>query len=113
MAGLCFLVAIAMALGQVLLKVAAEDITGRVSGGFLSVASSPWLGLALIVYGFATILWIWILMHVPLSKAYPFALLAIALVPLAGIVFFGESVSRQYIAGFGFVLIGLALIQNS
>ena len=108
----CILVSIGLAGGQILFKLTAEDIaTGRAEG--LVGLLSPWLAAALAVYGISTILWVWILMHVPITKAYPFVLLAMLLVPLAGYWFFSESLSQQYCLGLVLVLVGLALIQTS
>jgi multidrug transporter EmrE-like cation transporter len=50
-------------------------------------------------------------MHVPISKAYPFALLAMALVPLAGHWLFLEALSVRYAVGLVLMMVGLALIQ--
>jgi undecaprenyl phosphate-alpha-L-ara4N flippase subunit ArnE len=106
----CILVAIGLAGGQILFKFAAQDIAGHRAEGLISVLS-PWLAAALAVYVAATALWVWILMHVPISKAYPFALLAMALVPLAGHWLFLEALSVRYAVGLVLMMVGLALIQ--
>jgi multidrug transporter EmrE-like cation transporter len=112
MVAACVLVSIGLAGGQVLFKFAAQDIAGHRGEWALISMLSPWLAAALAVYGASTILWVWILMHVPISKAYPFALLAMALVPLAGYWLFSEALSVQYAVGLALVMLGLVLIQT-
>ncbi|MFN3687617.1 transporter [Salinarimonas sp.] len=108
----CIVVAIALAAGQVLFKLAATQIASR-SGTLLSALASPWLAVALLVYAIATALWIWVLTQVPLTRAYPFALVSMAMVPIAGALLFSEPLSARYLVGFGLVLAGLAVIQSA
>ena len=100
-----------IACGQVLFKVVA----------LLSTASAhPWsdpktlsIGIAsLALYGFATLLWIWLLRSVPLAKAYPFMALSFVLVPAAGILFFDERVTGMYGIGLGLIVLGVLLIAR-
>ncbi len=112
MAVACVLVSVGLAVGQVLFKLAAQDIASQRAEWALISVFSPWLVAALAVYGVTTVLWVWILMHVPLSKAYPFALFGVALVPLAGYWFFSEALSLQYAAGLALVAVGLVLIHT-
>lgn len=113
MVAACILFSLGLAGGQVLFKLAAQDIVShRGEWALMSVLSSPWLVAALAVYGASTVLWVWILMHVPISKAYPFALLTMALVPLAGYWLFSEALNVQYAVGLALVMLGLILIQT-
>lgn len=107
----CLFLAASLAGGQVLFKFAAIDIQQRVGRSWLSVMWSPWLISALIVYGISTILWLWILAKMPLSRAYPFALLGTAAVPVLANLVFGESLPPLYLAGVVLVLLGLLIIQ--
>src|SRR3954469_21630039 len=113
MVAACTLVAIGLAGGQVLFKLAAQDIAGNSANGLITSLLSPWLAAALAIYAAATVLWVWILMHVPISRAYPFVLLAMPLVPLAGYCLFSESLSLRYAAGLCLMMAGLAMIQTS
>jgi drug/metabolite transporter (DMT)-like permease len=106
----CVFVSIGLAGGQILFKFAAQDIAAHRAEGLISVLS-PWLAAALAVYVVSTALWVWILMHVPISRAYPFALLSMAVVPLAGHWLFSEALSMKYAAGVALMMVGLALIQ--
>lgn len=111
MVAACVLFSIGIAGGQVLFKLAAQDIASQETEWSLANILSPWLVAALALYGACAVLWVWILMHVPISKAYPFALLAMALVPLAGYWLFSEVLSMQYALGLVLVMLGLILIQ--
>jgi multidrug transporter EmrE-like cation transporter len=112
MVAACILVSVGLAGGQVLFKLAANDIASHRAEWALMSVLSPWLAAALAVYSASTVLWVWILMHVPISKAYPFALLAMALVPLAGYWLFSEPLNVQYAVGLALVMLGLVLIQT-
>jgi drug/metabolite transporter (DMT)-like permease len=109
----CLLFSVSLAGGQVLFKLAADDISANRAAGLLPALVSPWLAAALILYAFATALWVWVLMHVPLNRAYPFAIIAMALVPLASHWLFGEVLSARYLAGLALMLAGLALVQSA
>jgi len=77
-------------------------------GGALQI---PSLWAALGLYGAATLLWIYLLQTIPLSRAYPFAALGFVLVPAAGVLLFGERISGMYVGGAVFVVTGLLLIS--
>ena len=100
-----------LASGQVMFKFAANDINSRLEAGVgrLWVLLSAPLISALIIYAAATLLWVWILIDTPLSKAYPYALLGAAIVPIASVVFFKETLSATYPIGFLLVLLGVYL----
>jgi drug/metabolite transporter (DMT)-like permease len=107
----CLALSLSLAGGQVLFKYAAMDIGRRSADGLLAAATSPWLLAALVLYAASTGLWIWILTVVPLSRAYPFALAAAVLVPIAAYYLFGETITLRYGIGFAFVVFGLLLTQ--
>ena len=44
--------------------------------------------VSLVIYGFATLLWIYVLKTTPLTKAYPYMALCFVLVPVASVVLF-------------------------
>jgi drug/metabolite transporter (DMT)-like permease len=107
----CLALSLSLAGGQVLFKYAAQDIARRSADGLLAAATSPWLLAALVLYAASTALWIWILTVLPLSRAYPFALIAAVLVPVAAHYLFGETLTLRYGIGFAFVVFGLLLTQ--
>ena len=104
---------IGIAAGQILFKLGAVTFSGK---SFLQMVSglltSPLILSGLFIYGMSTVLWIWLLRYVPLSRAYPFMAFAFALVPLASWAFLGERVDSRYFAGVALVLLGLLIISK-
>ena len=97
------------AVGQVLFKKAALSIG---DGNFLWELLNGWTLAALILYGFTTVLWIWILQTVPLNLAYAFTSLAFLIVPLAAYIAFGETLSIKYAVGCGLIVTGVIITST-
>ena len=88
---------------NVLFKIAADRAKDTAAGGFLeSLFTDGYFYLAVTLYGTMTLVWIWILMRVPLSRAYPFVVLGFIFTPAFAVVFFDESVNVWYFVGFGY-----------
>ncbi len=107
----CLAFCVLLSGGQLLRKVAATDVKTKFASNWWQACLSSWLALAIILYILTTALWLWVLAHIPLSKAYPFALLGAALVPLAAWVFLREPLSSSYLIGMALVLGGIAIIH--
>lgn len=107
----CIVFAISLGVGQLLFKLAAEDIKARLPISIFHAVLSPWLISALFLYSFSTALWIWILAQSSLSKAYPFALLGAAFVPALAYFVLGEQLSVPFFVGMFLVIVGVAVIQ--
>lgn len=103
--------ALSLGAGQLMFKLAADDMRDRAATSLVLAVSSGWLWGALVLYAFSTALWIWILSQTPLSRAYPFALLGAAIVPLLSTVVLDERLSPSYILGMAMILAGLSVIQ--
>jgi len=101
-------VACVLAAGQLLFKLASERLVlGQGTAALLaSFISRPMLA-ALVLYAFATVLWVYLLHGIALSRAYPFIALAFALVPLLGSLVLGESPGMRYWLGLAIMLGGL------
>jgi drug/metabolite transporter (DMT)-like permease len=105
------LYSLAMSLGQVLFKMAADRAKARATSGFLeSLLTDGYFFLSVAIYGVLTVLWIWLLTRVPLSRAYPFVVLAFVFTPGFAVLFFDESLNIWYFLGLGLILSGLALL---
>jgi drug/metabolite transporter (DMT)-like permease len=108
--------ALMLAAGQFLFKLTAQRAPAIQSLQDLRhLLGEPMLWLALVLYGAATLLWIYLLQRVALVHAYPFAALAFVLVPIGAVMFFGERVSGTFMVGALFIVIGIcmtALSQN-
>lgn len=106
-----FFYAIGMSLGQLLFKLAADRAKANPADGFwIAVLSTRHFYLAIALYGLLTVAWVWILMRVPLSRAYPFVVLAFVLTPLLAAVVFGESLDLWYAISLMLILSGLGLL---
>ena len=86
--------------------------TEAVLEGIIKSVQIPWLYMALTVYAFATILWLYILQRIPLSIAYPFSALAMVIVPILAVFIFGERLSWSYWLGASFIFIGIIIIAR-
>ena len=71
------------------------------------------LAVALALYGGATLVWVMILKHAPLSRIYPLMALSFALTPLGAMVVLKEPISGSYWAGVGLILAGLVVISRA
>lgn len=99
-----------MASGQILFK----SVARRMAPGdnVISVITDPLFILAGTVYFGLTLVWIWILTTVPLSRAYPLSFLSIVMVSVASRLVFGEAMSATYLAGLACTMLGLMLIAT-
>ena len=103
---LCLLFALSLPVGQVLFKLAAVSAQ-QTQGPFLTrMLSNGPLYAAFLVYGATAVLWYYILMRVPLSRAYVFSILGSAFVPLLGWLFFNEPMTVKFIVGYAIMMIG-------
>lgn len=109
--------ALLLAIGQLLLKAgvqtaSAESGKTTLPALALSLAVAWQFWAAIMVCGFAVLLWAWILTFIPLSKAYPFVVLAFVFTAVLESVFFGAQISLKFFVGCSFILAGLLVIIN-
>lgn len=101
-----------LAVGQILFKLAAARIHfGTLRETAISLAMNPYLIAGAILYSATIILWILVLREVPISRAYPFTALAMIIVPVAGLAFFGESFSWTLVIGGALLIAGIVVIS--
>ena len=108
-----------MAIGQIFFKKTALTLSNSSSGypfgyfeGFFKALQIPWLYFAIITYFLATLTWLYILQRVSLSIAYPFAALAMVIVPIASYLLFQEKLSLQYWIGLFLIVTGITVIAK-
>lgn len=106
MAGLLLVVAL-MAAGQLLFK--ATALAWRHQGTLWATPVLTRLGVALAIYGVATLAWIWLLQRLPLSLAYPFVALSFVLVPLGAWWWFAEKPGLWQLAGAALIVAGIVV----
>jgi len=106
--------ALAMTSGQILFKLAALRTAslGHVGESLLALLQNGFFLSAVFLYAGLTVLWVWILMFTPLSRAYVFTALAFAVTPLAGAALFGEPISFRLVVGIGLIVGGLICIAG-
>jgi drug/metabolite transporter (DMT)-like permease len=98
---------IAISAGQILFKLAARAADG--GAGFPWNLFNGYLMVALVVYGAATLLWVWLLKTLPLNVAYPFVGLAFVIVPLLGAWLLNEPLDWRHLAGGAIIALGVAV----
>jgi len=103
-----FLTVVALSLGQILFKLAAQNIELSISGIIDSLLSAK-LFSALCVYGLATLMWLLVLRAMPLRVAYPFAALAFIVVPVLSHLLLGERLGWNTFAGAALIGAGVWL----
>jgi undecaprenyl phosphate-alpha-L-ara4N flippase subunit ArnE len=101
-----------IAMGQVLFKMTSNTAGDFSLRGLAALAANPILIAALALYGFGTIVWIYVLKSVPLTIAYSFMGLTFCFVPMLAHVFFGEPLSLRYGLGAGLIFAGLLAING-
>ena len=70
-------------------------------------------GVALALYGGATLVWVAVLRHAPLNRIYPIMALSFVFTPLGGMVVLKEPISTHYWAGVALILAGLIVISRA
>ena len=103
---------ILMALGQVLFKQGAKAFNALQWSSLLNVASNPYILSGVAVYGFSTVLWVYILSRMKLSLAYPTQSFSYVLVMLAAVFLFKEPVSVKQWIGVGFIMVGVVFVSQ-
>lgn len=99
-----------IAIGQLLFKSAAahwrvDGLSWATLRGFLS----PLMLIALAVYAFATLLWVYVLRTVPLSSAYAMFALAFVIVPLLAHFALDEPLSINALVGGAIIVVGVVV----
>jgi drug/metabolite transporter (DMT)-like permease len=101
--------AVAMAVGQVLFKLAAvrigaaKSVVERLS----ALAHNGYFVAAVLLYAALTGVWLWILTFTPLSRAYVFVALSFVVTPFAAAAIFGEPITARLVLGLGLIVAGL------
>ena len=102
------LIVVMISVGQILFKLAAERL--RASDGQLTTPVISIVAVSLVLYGAATLAWIWMLQFYPLSRIYPLMALSFIFVPLGGLLIFGERLTLSFAGGTLLLIAGLLLI---
>jgi undecaprenyl phosphate-alpha-L-ara4N flippase subunit ArnE len=98
--------------GQVLFKLTSARAGVANLSGLLAIIRDPYLIAALIIYGFGTIIWVYVLKTVPLTVAYPFMALTFCAVPVLAWLFLGEALTARYALGCALIIAGLFVVHG-
>lgn len=104
--GLILLTILGLSIGQVLFKLASQNLVFTPSG-FLNSVLNPTLIAALFVYFLATGMWLYVLKHLPLRVAYPYVALAFVFVPLLAFFLLNEKLQWNTFVGAMFIALGV------
>ena len=96
--------------GQVLFKLAAGTLPDRPQ--IWDIIFNYYTIGALVLYGFFTFLWIFLLKGGDLNKTYPMMSLSFVLVPLAGWLVFGETLTKVNVIGLALIIVGVILAMR-
>lgn len=110
--GCLIIFSLTLAWGQILFKRLGLSVRGLPVGDALrTVISQPLLYGAVLLYGMATLLWVWILGRMPLSQAYPWVASGVLVVPVLGWWIYHEHVAPMFWLGALMIAAGLLIIQ--
>ena len=110
---LLIIYAVGLSAGQILFKLASNEMVGQAGfRKFLILLTSVPFYSGVILYGFITIFYVWLLTFIPLSRAYPFTAVALGITPVLSALVFNESLSTSYIAGIVLIGFGIILLQR-
>ncbi|MCL6516335.1 EamA family transporter [Alicyclobacillus sp.] len=109
------LVAVNIALlvtGQALWKIGIGSLSLHGIGDLFRALLSPWILGGIVLYGIATLVWIYLLKQLPLSMLYPMQSLAYVAAVLVALFFFHESVPPTRWVGLCIILIGVVFVAR-
>lgn len=105
-----------MGIGQLLLKLSAQRQSANADSGWLLRLLSlfgDWVFLSgILLYGLLLVYWVWLLTFLPLSRAYPFTFLSLAVTAIGGSLFFNEPLTFPFIAGLAIIGVGLVVLST-
>ncbi|OHX11668.1 hypothetical protein BI347_18670 [Chromobacterium sphagni] len=61
-------------------------------------------------YCLLLVFWIWLLTFIPLSRAYPFTIISMAVATLGSWFFFGETVTPRFLTGLAIIMLGVIIL---
>ncbi len=68
---------------------------------------------AILLYGAVSLLWIWTLQDIPLSRAYAFVAMSFVVVPVFSRIFLGEMMPFVFWVGTALIMSGIFLVARA
>jgi multidrug transporter EmrE-like cation transporter len=78
-----------------------------------AIATSPAVLMGMVCFGLSAVVWLFVLAKIPLSTAYPFVALGIAITVIGGRFLFAEPVSMLKLLGVALVITGVVCVGSS
>jgi drug/metabolite transporter (DMT)-like permease len=101
-----------LVVGQLLFKIGMKDKTFTSFVSIIKTMLSPVIMVGLALYAGTTVLWLYILSKVPISRAHPIQALAYPAVMILASFMFGETIPPIRWAGIAVVLVGVVMIAQ-
>jgi multidrug transporter EmrE-like cation transporter len=79
----------------------------------ISIFSSPWVLAGLTCFGLSALVWLFVLSKIPVSTAYPFVALGIAITAASGRFLLNEPISAAKAFGIVLVVLGVVTVGAS
>lgn len=108
-----FFVVLMIVGGQLLFKLIANRAVANPGASLVEQWVTWPFFLALVIYGLATMIWIWVLRYVELNAAYPIYALAFVLLPIAAHFLYQEPWGWRHLAGGVLIVAGVAVINRA
>ena len=109
--GLPLLCVAGMVAGQLLFKACA--LAWQTEGSLFAMRPLLLFGIAIALFGFASIGWVWALRRGELGRLYPLMALAFVAVPIASHFAFDERFGIGYFAGVALIIAGVIVAGHS
>ena len=109
---LCIVNAIFLITGQILFKMGMKERTFDSVSTVLKIMLTSLVLPGLIIYACATVLWLYILSRVPISRAYPIQALVYPAIMVLAKYFFNEEITIMRWIGAGIICIGIVVVSQ-
>jgi len=109
---LCLLNVISLVSGQMLFKLGMKDKIIDSVPAMIKALFTPLVLLGLILYALTTMLWLYILNKIPISRAYPIQALAFPLVAIFSFLFLKEIIPVYRWIGIGIIVAGIIVVAQ-
>lgn len=106
---LCIINALMLVAGQIMFKLGVKNKDLNNIIAIVKTIFSPIIFTALILYGFTTVLWLYILNKTDISFAYPIQSLALPTVLVLSTIIFNEQISISRWIGILIIYIGIVI----
>lgn len=106
-------VPVLIAIGQLLFKMASQNLSGEMPRDLFIIAFQPPFIAAVVLYGVASFLWVFAVANTDISRAYPFMASGFILVPALGYLLLNETLNLPFFLGTALIVAGIAVIAQA